>query len=187
MGSLKTRAEALALLHEYVQSLSLRRHCYAVAAAMEAYAGTYNENKDQWWMTGLLHDLDYEQYPSIPDHVTKGSVILREKGYDGDIIEAIEGHADYTGVPRRSRMARCLFAVDELCGFLVALSKVREDGFVSMSAASVTRALKKKGFAAAIRRDDIEQGIIELGVDREEHFNLVIEALRRIEKTFGFK
>lgn len=180
----KTREEALKLLHEYVQSESIRRHCYAVAASMEEYAEKYSENKDKWWITGLLHDFDYEKYSTIPEHVTEGAKILEDKGYPQDIIEAIQGHVDYTGIQRISLMSKCLFAVDELSGFVVALAKVKQ-GF-QMDAESIKRALKKKGFAAAINREDIEKGIIELGISKEEHFNLVIRALEKIKKELGF-
>ena len=175
-----TREEALSLLHEYVKSKGIRNHCYAVAASMEAYAEKYKEDKDKWWICGLLHDFDYEKYPTIPEHTTEGVKILRNENYPEDIIEAILGHAEYTGVPRNSLMAKCLFALDELSGFVVALAYVKQ-GF-DMDAESVKRALKKKGFAAAISREDIEKGITELRVNREEHFNLVIHALEKIKE-----
>lgn len=178
------RENALSLFKDYVKSDSIRKHCYAVAASMEEYAEKYGEDKDKWWITGLLHDFDYEKYPTIPEHVTEGVKILKEKGYPHEIIEAIQGHAEYTGVPRKSLMAKCLFAVDELSGFVVALAKVKK-GF-QMDAESVKKALKKRGFAAAINRDDIEKGIMELGVSKEEHFNLVIRALGRIKEKLGF-
>lgn len=181
-----SRENARALLHEYVQSESLRRHCYAVAAAMEAYAEKYSEDKNGWWICGLLHDFDYEKYPTIPEHVTEGIKIMKEKGYSADIIEAIRGHAEYLGVPRKSMMAKCLFAVDELCGLIVALAKVKPDRFETMDAESVNKAMKKKGFAATINRDDIERGINELNVERAEHFVLVIRALMGIQKELGF-
>jgi len=170
----------MVLLHEYVQSASIRSHCYAVAAAMEHYAQKFTQDKDLWWMTGLLHDFDYEKYPT--EHVTQGVKILAAQGYPQELIEAIQGHVDY--VPRESLMAKTLFAVDELCGFIVALAKVK-NGF-TMDAGSVKRALKKKGFAAAVSREDIEAGIIELGVDKDEHFSAVITALSSIQVQLGF-
>lgn len=181
-----TRQDAINLLNEYVSSESLKRHCMAVAIAMEAYAEKYNEDKEKWFICGLLHDFDYEKYSTVPEHVTEGVKILRERGYDEDIIEAIQGHAEYLGIPRKTNMAKCLFAVDELSGFLVALAKVRQDNFQTMNAESVNRGLKKKGFAAAINRDDIERGISELGISREEHFNLIIDAFRKHSKELGF-
>lgn len=200
------REDAIKPLHEWVQSESLRRHCFAVACAMEGYAEKYlkedklpenNDNKlsdngmknnnllmednnkivDNWWMCGLLHDFDYEKYPDINLHPKKGCEELEKLGYDKEIIEAIMGHNSATGVKRSSLMAKVLFAVDELCGLIVALSKVRPNGFEGMSAESVEKALKKKDFAAAISREDIEKGILELGADRKEHFNLVIKSL----------
>lgn len=179
---MKTRQEALDLLHEWVSSESLRRHCYAVAAAMEGYArknGLSEKEIDEWFVCGLLHDMDYEKFPTLDTHPFEGVRVLKEKGYSYEVIEAILGHGNHTGVERKSVMARTLFAVDELCGLIVALSRVRADGFETMTAESVERALKKKGFAAAISREDIEQGVNELGVDRAEHFECVIASLRR--------
>ena len=155
-----SRNEALALLHEYVQSESLRRHCLAVEAAMRAYAKKYNEDA--------------------------GSKILREKGYPENIITAILGHASHTDTPRESQMAKCLFAVDELCGFLTALAHIRPDNFSGMSVASVEKNLKKKGFAAKINRGEIDRGIEELGVPRAEHIELTIKALQGVFKELGF-
>ncbi len=135
---------------------------------------------DKWFVTGLLHDFDYEKYPDINLHPKKGCEELARAGYEEDIINAILGHNKMTGVERASKMAKTLFAVDELCGLIVALSYVRPMGFEGLNAKSVGKALKKKDFAAAINRDEIEQGIKELNVNREEHFSLVIEALKRL-------
>ncbi|KKU91186.1 MAG: Metal dependent phosphohydrolase [Candidatus Jorgensenbacteria bacterium GW2011_GWA1_48_11] len=181
-----SRNEALALLHEYVQSESLRRHCLAVEAAMRAYAKKYNEDADEWGICGLLHDFDFEKYPSVPSHPIEGSKILREKGYPENIITAILGHASHTDTPRESQMAKCLFAVDELCGFLTALAHIRPDNFSGMSVASVEKNLKKKGFAAKINRGEIDRGIEELGVPRAEHIELTIKALQGVFKELGF-
>ncbi len=180
------RDKAWDLLAEYTKSGSLRTHALAVEAAMRAYASKYCEDEEKWGMCGLLHDFDYEKYPTKEGHPWAGSKILKEKGYPDDVIEAILGHADYTGVPRRSLMAKCLFAVDELSGFLVALAKVRPGKFESMTPDSVERNLKKKGFAEKISRDDIDRGIRELGADRVEHFNLAIQALKNASKELGF-
>ena len=179
------REQSLSLLHEWVSSDSLRKHCYAVAAAMEAYAEKYGEEKDAWWTAGLLHDFDYEKHPTLEQHPVEGVKILREKGYSEEIIQAILGHGNHTGVARESMMAKTLFAVDELCGLLVALAKVKPDRFESMTSTSVEKALKKKEFARAISREDIEQGIKDLGIAREEHFILIISALRKITKELG--
>lgn len=187
MGSVSLpRSSALALLHEHVQSESLRRHCLAVAYAMEAYASFFKENAETYWIAGLLHDVDYERFPTLEQHPFEGVKILREKRYPAEIIEAILGHGDHTGVPRTSNMAKSLFAVDEICGLLIALAKVRTDNFETMTAESVEKALKKKGFAAAINRLDIEKGIQELGADRKEHFERCIAALRAHKAELGF-
>lgn len=182
----QTRNDALNLLHEWVASESLRRHCCAVAAAMESYASVFNENPDTYWITGLLHDFDYEKHPTLEQHPVEGSRILKERGYPEEIIQAILGHGNHTGVPRASNMAKALFAVDELSGLLVALAKVKADNFDTMDANSVEKALKKKGFAAAIDRQDIEQGIAELGISRAEHFERVIAALKAHKAELGF-
>jgi predicted hydrolase (HD superfamily) len=176
------RVQAVALLHEWVSSESLRKHCYAVAAAMEGYAIKHRLSEkeiDEWYIAGLLHDMDYEKFPTLDKHPFEGVRVLGEKGYSHEIIEAILGHGNHTNVKRESLMAKTLFAVDELSGLLVALSKVKADGFATMTAESVEKALKKKGFAAAVNREDIEQGIRELGVERESHFTCVIQSLKR--------
>ncbi len=186
---MKTREEALELLHEWVNSESLRRHCYAVAAAMEGYAEKNDlskEERDKWRITGLLHDFDYERHPTLEQHPVEGTRILIEKGYDSEIIEAILGHGEHTGVKRESLMAKTLFAVDELCGLIMALAKVRTGNFDGMSANSIKKALKKKDFAAAINREDIRKGIAEIAINEDEHFNLVISALARIKDKLGF-
>jgi len=203
---MKSREEALELLNSWVGSESLRGHCRAVAAAMDGYAKKYLEDGklsavekvagmselsavraavgmdivDKWYLCGLLHDFDWERFPSLEEHPREGCKFLEENGYDEDIIEAILGHNAATGIPRRSLMARTLFAVDELSGLVVALSKVRPGGFDGMSAKSVRKVMKKKDFAAAISRADIRKGIEELGVDEGEHFELVISALGNV-------
>ncbi len=186
-----TYNDALALMHEWVQSDSLRKHMYSVEAAMRAYAKKYNEDEEQWAMAGLLHDFDYEKYPHFnaeeqSGHPYEGIKVLRERGYDEEIIQAILGHALYSGVPRTSNMAKCLFACDELSGFLVACAYMRPDKFSSLEPASVNKKLKDKKFAAKVSREDIELGIAELGVDKNDHIAFVIEALKGIEnKIFG--
>lgn len=182
---MKTRQDALELLYLWVKSESLRWHCKSVAAAMEGYAEKFGEDKEKWFICGLLHDFDYEKYPDINIHPIKGCEELEKLGYDKDIIEAIMGHNEVTGVERKSEMAKTLFAVDELSGLIVALSKVRPQGFEGMSAKSVEKALKKKDFAAAISREDIEKGITGLNVDRKEHFDLVIKSLSSLGKNIN--
>jgi putative nucleotidyltransferase with HDIG domain len=168
----------------------------AVEAAMRAYAKKYGEDEELWGICGLIHDFDYEKFPFYKNehdpevaegHPFNGVRVLKKKGYPPEIIEAILGHATYSGTPRTSRMAKCLYAVDELCGFIVALAHIRPDKLNGMSAESVEKNLKKRGFAAKIDRGEIEKGISEFGVERAEHINLVIGALQSISsKELGF-
>ena len=183
---MNNRNEALNLMHSWVQSESLRKHMLCVEAAMRAYAQIYNEDEELWGACGLLHDFDYEKYPtydafSKTGHPFEGVKVLKEKGYSEEIIEAILGHAQYSGVPRNSQMAKCLFASDELCGFIVACAYMRPDHFVSLNAASIIKKLKDKRFAAKVSREDIELGVEELGIDRDTHFDFVINALKDIQ------
>lgn len=170
-----TIAEAEEILNEYVKSESLRRHCKAVAASMRHFAKENGEDEEKWYITGLLHDFDYEMYPD--EHPMKGEGILREKGADEEILRAIQSHANYTGVSRDSLMEKTLFAVDELSGFVVAVAQVRPDKMVGMKVKSVKKKLKDKAFAAAVSRDDISQGAEEMGVEQEVLIQGVIEAL----------
>ncbi|NCO11562.1 HAD family hydrolase [Candidatus Pacearchaeota archaeon CG_4_9_14_0_2_um_filter_39_13] len=182
---MKTRSDALQLLKEWVQSESLRNHCLAVACAMEGYAKKMSlrkEESDIYWITGLLHDMDYERYPDISIHPIKGCEELRKEGYPEEIIEAILGHNEATGIKRYTKMAKTLFAVDELSGLIVALSKVRPSGFSGMNAKSVDKVMRKKDFAANINRDDIRKGMDEIGVSQDEHFQTVIDSLSNMEK-----
>jgi predicted hydrolase (HD superfamily) len=180
------RAAALELMHEYVENTALRRHMYAVEAAMRAYAKKWNEDEEKWGLVGLLHDFDYERYPSAPDHPLQGSKILREKGVSEDIVYAILSHADYlSDYPRVSKLDKTLYACDELCGFLVACAYVRPLRFADLEAKSVRKKLKNLSFAAAVNRDDIQRGATDLGLDLDEHITFCIEALRGIsDKLF---
>ena len=174
-------------MHEWVQSEALRRHMLCVEAAMRAYAGKYGGDEEMWGQAGLLHDFDYEKFPTYDvaaqsGHPYEGAAELRSQDYPPEIIEAIVGHALYSGVPRTTQMAKCLFACDELCGFVVACARLRPDGFVTLAAKSVKKKLKDKSFAAKVSRADIEQGIAELGADRDAHIDFVIAALRQIQE-----
>lgn len=169
------REQAWQLLSEYVKS-PLLKHCLAVEAAMRAYAAKYGGDKEIWGITGLLHDFDYEQFPS--EHPFKGVDILKERGYPEEIIQAILGHASFSGVPRESQMAKCLFAVDELCGFIIACALVRPTRLEGLEPKSVKKRLKEKSFAAKVNREEISQGLAELGVPEDEHISLIIKALR---------
>ena len=183
--------EARDLMHEYTESDALRKHMYAVEAAMRAYARRYGEDEDRWGIVGLLHDFDYERYPNherspTDEHPSTGVKILRERGYPEDVCEAILGHGEHTGVPRTSLMAKTLYAVDELCGFLNACALVRPSrSLQDLKVKSVKKKLKDKGFARAVSRDEIRNGAEEAGLPFDEHVQFVIEALRPVEKTLG--
>jgi len=185
------RVEAIELMHEYTPSDALRKHMYAVEGAMRAYAKKYDEDEEKWGIVGILHDFDYERYPNdarspTEEHPSAGVKVLRERGYPDDVCEAILGHADYTGVPRTSLMAKILYAVDELCGFLVACTLVRPSkSLQDLKVKSVKKKLKDKGFARAVNRDEVRQGAEQADLPLDEHIQFVIEALRPIENTLG--
>ncbi|MBU6447972.1 HDIG domain-containing protein [Patescibacteria group bacterium] len=181
-----TRQQALDLAFEWVKSESLRKHLLAVEAAMRAYATKYGEDPEIWGITGLLHDFDYEKFPSEQQHPFEGVKKLRELEYPEEITQAILGHALYSGVPRASNMAKALFACDELCGFVVACAYVRPDKLQGLEAPSVIKKLKTKTFAEKVSRSDIDLGIKELGVDKSEHINFIIQALQGISRELGF-
>ena len=180
-----TRPEALELLNEYTKSDALLKHMFAVEAAMRAYARKFGEDEETWGITGLLHDFDYEMYPNAPDHPLKGSEVLKEKGYPEDVRRAILGHASYTNVPRDTQMAKTLFAVDELCGFIMACSVIRPNKIADLEVSSVKKKLKDKGFARNVNREDITQGCAEMGVNTDEHIAFVIAAMKSISNELG--
>ncbi len=172
------RESALELLREYTKNASLIKHALAVEACLRAYAGKYGEDVEKWGIVGLLHDFDYELYPSPPDHPKKGALILAEKGFPEDIIYAIKSHAEWTHCPRLSLLDKTLFACDELAGFITAVALVRPDKKIQgMEARSVRKKMKDKAFARAVRREDILQGAQEMGVDLEEHIAFCIRAM----------
>jgi putative nucleotidyltransferase with HDIG domain len=179
------RQEALELLHEYTKTDSLRKHAYAVEAAMRAYAPRYGCDPDVWGVVGLLHDFDYEMFPQFPDHPTRGSEILKERGLAEDLRIAILGHVPAMNVPRETPMAKALFACDELCGFLVACAVIRPNKLADLEVSSAKKKLKDKAFARAVNREDIQQGIAELGVTTDEHIRFVIDALKMVSKELG--
>ena len=173
-----SREASWTLLCEWTESDSLRRHMLAVEAAMRAYARRFGEDEDLWGTTGLLHDLDYERYPSLEDgHPRYALRELEARGYPAEVVRGVASHADFLGVPRESRMEKTLYAVDELCGFLLAVAYVRPDGLHGMAPKSVKKKLKQPSFAAAVDRDDLRSGAEELGVDFDEHLAFVIAAL----------
>ncbi len=170
---------------EWTESDKLRKHMRAVEAAMRAYAKKFGEDEEKWGITGLLHDFDYEKHPSTEEHPFVGVEYLRKEGYPEDMLQAILGHATYSGVARESMMAKTLFAVDELCGMVMACAYVRPDGIEGMKPKSVKKKLKDKNFAAGVNRDDVNLGIEEMGVDRDEHIQMVIDALAEIKDELG--
>jgi putative nucleotidyltransferase with HDIG domain len=173
-----SRDEAWTLLCEWTVSDSLRRHMLAVEAAMRAYAPRFGGDPDLWGLTGLLHDLDYERYPNLEDgHPRYALRELEARGYPPELVRAIASHADFMGVPRETDMEKTLFAVDELSGFILACAYVRPEGLVGMTPKSVKKKMKAPSFAAAVSRDDLRSGAEELGVDFDEHLQIVIAAL----------
>jgi len=178
------RNQALELLKEYTKSESLLKHAYAVESAMTAYAEKFGEDQEKWGVTGLLHDFDYEMFPD--EHPVKGGEILKEKGISEDIRIAILGHADYSGVPRETKMAKVLFAVDELCGFITAVTLVRPSRALSeVKFKSVKKKLKDKKFAAKVNREEITKGAEELEVDFPEHVEFVVMAMSKVADVLG--
>ena len=182
------RTDAIALVHEYTQSLSLRRHMLAVEAAVRAYARKFGEDEAKWGLVGLLHDFDYERWPDPPDHPLQGAAILKERGYSEEVIYAIKSHADYlTDCPRVSQLDKTLYACDELAGFITACAMVKPERIVGLEARSVKKKLKQKSFAASINRDDITRGAADLGVDLDEHIQFVIDAMTPIATELGLE
>ena len=190
-AALPSRDEALAIVHEYTQSDSLRKHMLAVEAAMRAYAEKFGEDPERWGLAGLVHDFDYERFPNdahsaTDEHPAEGVRILRARGFPEDILEAILGHANYSGVPRESRMAKTLFAVDELTGLITATALVRPSKSVmEVEAKSVRKKMKDKAFARGVNRDDVINGAADLGVDLDEHIDFVIRAMQRCADELG--
>ena len=191
--NLPSRDEALAIMQEFTQSDSLQKHMLSVEASMRAYAERCGEDPDRWGLTGLIHDFDYERWPNhehspTEGHPAAGARILRERGWPEDILEAILGHAQYSGVPRASRMARTLFAVDELTGLVTATALVRPSRSVhEVDARSVRKKMKDKAFARGVNREDVVSGAQELGVELDEHIQFVIDAMRREAVAIGLE
>jgi putative nucleotidyltransferase with HDIG domain len=184
------RESAWCLLTEFTQSESLRKHALSVEACMRAYARQFAagsmEEEELWGVVGLLHDFDYEKYPSLDDHPYKGNEILKERGYPDKIRRAIMSHAEYTGVTRDSQMEKALFACDELAGFITAVALIKPGkSLAEVDAKSVRKRMKDKAFARKVNRDDIVNGAAALGVDLEEHITFCIEALKMIADQAG--
>lgn len=186
---LPSREEAYGLLREYVASESLANHCLAVEAAMRAYARKLGQDEETWGVVGLLHDFDYERWPTPPDHPLRGSEVLREHGYPEEVIVAILSHADYLTDrwPRVTPLQKGLYACDELSGLVTATALLRPTGITDLTAASVKKKMKKKEFARNVSREDIARGAADFGVDLTEHIQFVIDAMKGIAGTLGLE
>jgi putative nucleotidyltransferase with HDIG domain len=184
-----TREEAWDLVCEWIESDSLRKHLLGVEAAMRAYARRYDEDEERWAVTGLVHDLDYERYPDLDDtengHPRTALRLLEELDWPQDVIDAVAGHATFLDVPRETQMAKTLFAVDELSGFIAACALVRPTGIHGMTPKSVKKKLKQPSFAAGVNREEVRQGAEELGVDFDEHVAFVIAAMEGESEALG--
>ncbi len=182
------RADALTLLTEFVTDQGLLRHCLAVEAALRAYARKLGEDPEKWGIVGLLHDFDYERWPDPPDHPLKGSEILRRRGYPEDVRYAILSHADYLpDYPRVRPLEKALYACDELAGLITATARLRPGGILDLTAASVKKKMKSKGFARNISREDVERGAADFGVDLTEHIQFEIDAMKTIAAELGLE
>jgi putative nucleotidyltransferase with HDIG domain len=180
------RADAWGLLTEFTQSESLRKHALAVEACMRAYAPKFGGDEEQWALVGLLHDFDYEKYPSAEDHPFKGSEILKQRGWPEDFRRAILSHANYSGVPRESPMEKALFACDELAGFITATALIKPNKSLDeVDAKSVRKRMKDKAFARSVSREDIVNGAADLGIDLDQHITFCIEAMKSVAGELG--
>jgi putative nucleotidyltransferase with HDIG domain len=180
------RDAAWGLLIEFTQSESLRKHALAVEACMRAYAPKFSGDAELWGTVGLLHDFDYDKYPSLNDHPYKGNEILKERGYPEEIRRAIMSHAEYTGVTRDTPIEKALFACDELAGFITACALVKPSkSLAEVEAKSVRKKMKDKAFARSVNRDDIVNGAAALGVELEQHIGFCIQAMQKISGQLG--
>jgi putative nucleotidyltransferase with HDIG domain len=186
LDTLPTRDQALALLHEWVANPNLRKHCYAVEAAMRAYAPKYGGDPERWGLTGLIHDFDWERHPDLERHPMLGVEELRRQGWPEDICRAVLGHAVHSGVPRDTPMAKALYACDEVSGFLVACALVTPARSLDqVEVASVKKKMKRVDFARNVNREDMVNGAAELGEDLDQHIGFVLEAMRGIQGELG--
>ena len=182
------RTSAWNLLTEFTQSESLRKHALAVEACMRAYARKFGADENLWGIVGLIHDFDYEKFPSAQEHPFKGSEILKKRGYSEEIRRAILSHADYSGVARETPMEKALFACDELAGFITACALVKPGkSLAEVEAKSVRKKMKDKAFARSVSRDDIVNGARELGVDLDDHIAFCIDAMKEIAGELGLE
>ncbi len=181
-----TRNDAWNLVTEFTQSESLRKHALAVEACLRAYARKFGEDESLWGTVGLIHDFDYEKYPSAEEHPYKGNAILAERGWPEEIRRAVMSHADYTGVSRESKLEKTLFACDELAGFITATALVKPNkSLAEVDAKSVRKRMKDKAFARSVSRDDIINGAAALGVDLDEHITFCVEAMKSVTAELG--
>ena len=186
MGITRNREYCLTLLQEYTKSESLLKHAFAVETCVRAYAEKLNEDVDYWGNVALLHDFDYEKYPTAEEHPFKGAEILREKGFDDEFISSILSHADYSGVPRDTILKKVLFACDELAGFITAVTYVRPSKSVDeVEVSSVKKKMKDKAFAKAVSRDDIINGAAGINVQLDDHIQFCINAMRTNKEILG--
>jgi putative nucleotidyltransferase with HDIG domain len=186
MNNSENRDYCLQILKEHTKSDSLLKHAYAVESCVRGYAEKYNENVEYWGNAALLHDFDYEKYPSEKEHPFKGSEILEELGFEDEFRRVILSHAEYSGVPRDSLQSKVLFACDELAGFITAVAYVRPSKSIDeVEVKSVKKKLKDKAFARAVSRDDIEKGAVELGIPLEEHIQFCIECMKKDKELLG--
>ena len=183
-----SREDAYGLMTQYTQSESLRKHMLAVEAAVRGYARLWGEPEEDWAVVALLHDFDYEKYPDAENHPFRGVEILKEKGYPEWVTRAILSHADYSGVPRESRLEHALYACDEMSGFVTAAALVRPSKSVlDLEAASVIKRMKDKAFARAVSRDDLRRGAEEIGLPLDQHITNVIVFLRERADELGLR
>ena len=183
---MRNRESCLKILKEYTKSESLLKHAYAVESCVKAYAEKFNEDVDYWSNVALLHDFDYEKFPTAEEHPYKGSEILKEKGFDDEFRKTIMSHADYTGVPRETLLSKALFACDELTGFITAVTYVRPSKSIDdVKVKSVKKKLKDKGFARAVSREDIINGAETLGIPLDEHIEFCIDAMKKNKVQLG--
>jgi putative nucleotidyltransferase with HDIG domain len=181
-----TRNDAWCLLTEFTLSESLRKHALAVEACLRAYARKFGEDEELWGVVGLIHDFDYEKYPSLDDHPYKGNAILTERGWPENIRRAVMSHASYSGVTRASKLEKALFACDELAGFITATALVKPNkSLAEVDAKSVRKRMKDKAFARSVNREDIINGAAEMGVDLDEHIAFCIEAMKDVADDLG--
>ena len=182
------RADAYAVVTEYTKNPGLVKHMLAVEAAMRAYARKLGEDEERWGIIGLLHDFDYERWPDPPDHPLQGAAILKERGYPDDVIYAIKSHADYLpDCPRVHLIDKALYACDELAGLITAAALVRPNGITDLTASSVKKKMKSKGFARTVKREDIDRGAADFGVDLTEHIQFIIDAMKPLAGELGLE